>query len=92
MVAGEFGSQFYAATPLQMTDGNIGTFCILDKRQRYINSDQQEMLRQMARIVMREIELRVQSRPLIREYKEKLEAMERSMANREGGGVSAGKR
>ena len=84
LVAGEFGLQFYAAAPLRTADGNIGTFCILDKRQRYINSDQQEMLKQMATIVMKEIELRLQSRTLIREYQEKLEAMERSVANRSG--------
>ncbi len=87
LVAGEFGLQFYAAAPLQTADGNIGTFCILDKRQHYINTDQQEMLRQMARIVMKEIELRLQSRTLIREYQKKLEALEGSTTNREGGGV-----
>jgi len=77
LVAGEFGLQFYAAAPLQTADGNIGTFCILDKRKRYINTEQQEMLRQMAKIVMKEIELRLQSRILIREYQAKLEALER---------------
>ena len=81
LVAGEFGLQFYAAAPLQTADGNIGTFCILDTRQRYINTDQEDMLRQMARIVMKEIELRLQSRTLIGEYQEKLEALERSAAN-----------
>jgi GAF domain-containing protein len=83
LVAGEFGLQFYAAAPLRTADGNIGTFCILDKRQRYINSDQQEMLKQMATIVMKEIELRLQSRALVREYQEKLEALERRVATRQ---------
>lgn len=91
LVAGEFGLQFYAAAPLQTADGNIGTFCILDTRTRYINSDQQEMLRQMSRIVMKEIELRLQSRILIREYQEQLKALERRTANREWGGVAEGK-
>ena len=91
LVAEEFGLQFYAAAPLQTPDGNIGTFCILDKKPRYINTEQQEMLRQMARIVMKEIELRLQSRTLIREYQEKLEALERSSAKREGSGVAEGK-
>lgn len=86
LVAGEFGLQFYAAAPLQTPDGNIGTFCILDTRQRYINSDQQEMLKQMTRIVMKEIELRLQSRTLIREYQDRLEVMERNMSGRSGGG------
>ncbi len=76
LVAGAFGLQFYAAAPLQTADGNIGTFCILDTRQRYINSDQQDMLKQMAKIVMKEIELRLQSRALIREYEQKLAKLE----------------
>jgi len=77
LVAGAFGLQFYAAAPLQTADGNIGTFCILDTRQRYINADQQDMLKQMAKIVMKEIESRLQSRTLIREYEGRLEALER---------------
>jgi len=91
LVAGEFGLQFYAAAPLRTADGNIGTFCILDTRQRYINTDQEDMLRQMARIVMKEIELRLQSRTLIREYQEKLEALERSAGNREAVAIAEGK-
>ena len=79
LVAGEFGLQFYAAAPLQTADGNIGTFCILDKRQRYINSDQQEMLKQLARIVMKEIELRLRSRTLFKRYQERLAALEQSI-------------
>lgn len=89
LVAGEFGLQFYAAAPLQAADGNIGTFCILDKRQRYINSDQQAMLKQMARIVMKEIDLRLQSRTLVRDYERKIDALKRSTANRGKGGVEA---
>jgi GAF domain-containing protein len=77
LVAGSFGLQFYAAAPLKTQDGhNIGTFCIIDKRQRYINSDQQEMLIQMAGIVMDEIELRLQSRVLIKDYKTRLNELE----------------
>ena len=86
LVAGKFGLQFYAAAPLQMADGNIGTFCILDKKQHYINTDQQEMLRQMAKIVVREIDLRLQARILVREYKSKIAELEQRAANREDGG------
>ena len=73
LVAGEFGLQFYAAAPLRTSDGhNLGTFCILDKRQRYINSDQQVMLKQMAEIVMDEIELRLESRTLVKEATQRI--------------------
>lgn len=69
LVAGEFGLQFYAGAPLTTADGyNIGTFCILDKKKRFFNTEQQSMLKQMAGIVMREMELRLQMRFLVKEY------------------------
>lgn len=77
LVVGEFGLQFYAAAPLKTKDGhNLGTFCIIDKRQRYINSDQQVMLQQLASIVVNDIELRLQSRNLIKEYNKRVKDLE----------------
>jgi GAF domain-containing protein len=77
LVTGDFGLQFYAAAPLTTNEGfNLGTFCIIDKRQRYINSDQQTMLKQMANIVVDEMELRIQSRNLIKEYTTRLKELE----------------
>lgn len=77
LVTSEFGLQFYAAAPLTTKEGhNIGTFCIIDKRQRYINSDQQQMLKQLASIIVDEIELRLQSRNLIKEYNDRLKELE----------------
>jgi GAF domain-containing protein len=76
LVTSEFGLQFYAAAPLTTKDGhNLGTFCIIDKRQRYINSDQQIMLKQMAEIIVDEIELRIISRNLAREYNSRLKEL-----------------
>lgn len=73
LVTGEMGLQFYAAAPLKTKDGyNLGTFCILDKKPRYINTDQQEMLKQMASIVMDEMEVRMKARNLIKEYNKRL--------------------
>ncbi len=77
LVAGDFGLQFYAAAPLQTKEGyNLGTICIIDKRQRFINSDQQQMLKQLASIVMDELELRLQSRNIIKEYNARIAALE----------------
>jgi GAF domain-containing protein len=77
LVTSEFGLQFYAAAPLTTKDGhNLGTFCIIDKRQRHINSDQQVMLKQMASIITDEMELRMLSRNLIKEYKARLQELE----------------
>lgn len=76
LVAGEFGLQFYAAAPLKTSDGhNLGTFCIIDKRQRFINSDQQEMLKQLASIVTDEMELRIQTRNVVKEYMGRLKEL-----------------
>ena len=81
LVAGSFGLQFYAAAPLKTKDGyNIGTFCILDKRQRYINADQQVMLKQMAGIVVDEMELRLETRKILKNYKVRIEELERNKA------------
>ncbi|MBI2721322.1 MAG: GAF domain-containing protein [Bacteroidetes bacterium] len=80
LVTSNFGLEFYAAAPLTTKDGyNLGTFCIIDKRQRYINSDQQIMLKQMASIIVDEIELRLKSRHLIKEYKAKLEELQNKL-------------
>ncbi len=76
LVTSDFGLQFYAAAPLTTKEGhNLGTFCIIDKRQRFINSDQQAMLKQMASIITDEIELRILSRNLIKEYKIRLQEL-----------------
>ena len=77
LVTGEFGLQFYAAAPLKTYDGyNLGTLCIIDQRQRYINSEQQILLRQMAEIVMSEMELRLAARTQISEYKKRIVELE----------------
>ncbi len=79
LVAGDFGLQFYAAAPLRTKEGyNLGTFCIIDKRTRYINSDQQEMLKQLAGIVTDEMELRIHARTVIKEYKTQLNELQQN--------------
>lgn len=68
LVAGEFGLQFYAAAPLISSKGyRLGTICLLDKKKRLMNSDQQEQLRLMADIVMDEMEIRLKSLELVKE-------------------------
>lgn len=80
LVAGDFGLQFYAAAPLITHDGyRLGTFCILDKRQRYINSDQQKILKQMAAIVMDEIQLRLNARNNAKQYEARIKELERQI-------------
>jgi len=62
LVAGDFGLRFYAAVPLATGDGhNLGTLCVIDKEPRSINDDQIEDLKDLASIVMDQLELRLSS-------------------------------
>jgi GAF domain-containing protein len=66
LVAGSFGLRFYAAAPLLTKEGyNLGTFCIIDRKQRYITEPQKEILKQLANIVMDEMEIRLSARNLL---------------------------
>lgn len=77
LVTGTFGLQFYAAAPLKTHDGyNLGTFCIIDRKKRYINTDQQALLGQMAEIVMHEMELRLAARTQTRMLEQRITELE----------------
>ncbi len=67
LVTGQPGLRFYAAAPLKTSDGfNLGTLCIADKKPRYFTEEQHAMLPRLAQIVMEEMELRLESRRLLR--------------------------
>ncbi|MFJ7750317.1 GAF domain-containing serine/threonine-protein kinase [Arthrobacter sp. NPDC097144] len=60
LVAGEFGLQFYAGVPLQSRDGyNLGTLCILDREPREFTESEVRTLKDLAAIVMNDLELRL---------------------------------
>lgn len=60
LVAGEFGLRFYAAVPLTTSDGhNLGTLCVIDKEPRLIDDHQIDDLKDLASIVMDQLELRL---------------------------------
>lgn len=70
LVAGEFGLQFYAAAPLRTSDGHrLGTLCVIDKKPRYLNEEQREMLHDLAGVVMDEMELRMAARKAVDEHR-----------------------
>lgn len=70
LVAGAMGLQFYAAAPLKSKDGyNLGTLCIIDKTPRRMEAKESSMLMQLARIAMDQVELKLQSRLLIKEMR-----------------------
>ncbi|MEN9540775.1 MAG: hypothetical protein RLZZ459_866 [Cyanobacteriota bacterium] len=59
LVLGEPGLRFYAGAPLHSPEGhNLGTLCVLDRRPRRLELAQIAQLRQMADLVMRELEVR----------------------------------
>lgn len=59
LVAGEFGLRFYAGMPLTTKDGyNLGTLCVIDEQPREFTEVELETLRDLAAIVMDELEMR----------------------------------
>lgn len=67
LVAGALGLQFYAAAPLRTADGfNLGTLCIIDQNPRTVNAKEVSMLMQLSRVVMSQIELKLQTRHLVK--------------------------
>jgi GAF domain-containing protein len=70
LVAGEFGLRFYAAVPLQTEDEcNLGTLCIIDKVPRTLTADEQLILKQLADIVIDEMEMRLALRKTVTDVK-----------------------
>lgn len=68
LVAGGFGLQFYAASPLRTKDGfSLGTFCLIDTKQRFFSEEQRKVLKDLAALAMEWIDLRVEARNLVKE-------------------------
>lgn len=78
LVAGEFGLRFYAGAPLKTRDGhNIGTFCVIDREPRAFGEADRASLRDLAAIVMETMELRLDSRKMLLQNLEVVEAAEK---------------
>jgi hypothetical protein len=66
LVAGALGLRFYAAAPLITKEGySLGTFCVIDQKQRYLTENEKDILQGLADIVMGEMELRISARKLL---------------------------
>lgn len=66
LVTSEFGLKFYAAVPLTTSDGfNLGTLCVLDKKPRTLNETEQQILEDLAYVVIEQLELRLMARMAI---------------------------
>jgi eukaryotic-like serine/threonine-protein kinase len=67
LVRGELGLRFYAGVPLTTADGyNLGTLNIIDREPREITAEELDTLRQLADIVVDELELRLAALRLFR--------------------------
>lgn len=63
LVAGDFGLRFYAGVPLRTSDGyNLGTLCVIDQEARPISQDEIDDLKDLASVVMDQLELRLSAR------------------------------
>ena len=63
LVAGDFGLRFYAGVPLTTGDGhNLGTLCIIDKEPRPIDDAQIADLKDLASVVMDQMEMQLAAR------------------------------
>lgn len=63
LVAGGFGLCFYAGVPLTTHDGfNLGTLCVIDREPHPIDQAQLEDLKDLASVVMDQMELRLSAR------------------------------
>ena len=66
LVAGEFGLRFYAGVPLRTHDGfNLGTLCVIDKQPRPVDQKQIDDLRDLASVVMDQMEVRLSARQAV---------------------------
>ena len=79
LVAGEFGLRFYAGVPLRTRDGfNLGTLCVIDREARQVSDEQVTNLKDLAAVVMDEMELRLSARRAVAleaELRHRAEAM-----------------
>ena len=63
LVAGELGLRFYLGVPLTTADGhNLGTLNVIDQEPREVSGEELETLRDLAAIVVDELELRLATR------------------------------
>ncbi len=59
LVTAEGGIRFYAGAPLKSPNGHcLGTLCVMDRVPRRMETRMREMLRDMAAMVVSELELR----------------------------------
>lgn len=78
LVAGELGLRFYAGAPLRTHDGyNLGTLCVLDREPRQFLPEQALILKDLADVVVHELEVRIEARRAIADLRDQEESQAR---------------
>ena len=73
LVAGEFGLRFYVGVQLVTSEGfNLGTLCVIDREPRVVTEQQIAHLKNLAAIVMDEMEIRLSARRAVSELSQVL--------------------
>lgn len=82
VITGKLGLKFYAGAPIISHDGfTIGTLCIIDKKPREFSEQNASVLKNLATIVMEQIELRLSA---IEEVNKQVESnIEVALSNKE---------
>jgi signal transduction histidine kinase len=82
LVAGEFGLQFYSAVPLRTREGhNLGTLCVIDREPRKISSEEKDILKSLAELVMHQIELQLEARTAVQHHHKVLNTTAHDLKN-----------
>jgi PAS domain S-box-containing protein len=79
LVTGEPHVRFYAGVPLTTPDGHrLGTLCVIDRAPRLLTGEQRDGLARLARLVMRQLESRMDHTQLIQSAEALRESNERT--------------
>lgn len=83
MVHGTFGLRFYAGAPIITPDGfNIGTVCIVDKKERKFSEKEKDQLVRFSKVVMQQIEQRLAALQLVNYHQMEAAELEQRVQER----------
>ena len=76
LVSGSSAFRFYAGAPLRTPDGfNLGTLCVIDRRPRTLSPSHHQLLEDLARLTVDEMELRIALQTAMKEAAEQAKLM-----------------